>query len=135
MAQNGVRIGVAPPNGFVTKDSGRRQSYDSGMVRDTQEGKPNYNLIDRAFLKRWAALMTRGADKYGRDNWRHANSQEELDRFKDSAFRHFMQWLDDETDEDHAVAVAFNIAACEFVKTRLTTSVSAEEIAGQLRLW
>jgi dATP/dGTP diphosphohydrolase len=109
----------APSPEFVTKDSGVREEYDSGMVRDTQEGKPRYNLIDRAFLKRWAALMTRGAEKYGVENWRNANSQEELDRFQESAHRHMMQWLDGETDEDHAVAVAFNLAAAEFVKARM----------------
>jgi dATP/dGTP diphosphohydrolase len=104
---------------FVTKDSGVREEYASGMVRDTQNGKPRYNLIDRPFLKRWAELMTRGAEKYGTDNWRNASSQEELDRFQESALRHMMQWLDGETDEDHAAAVAFNLAAAEYVKGRL----------------
>lgn len=104
---------------FVTKDSGERIEYASGMRRDVQTGKPRYELIDRAFLKRWAELMARGADKYGADNWRLANSDEELARFKGSALRHLMQWLEDETDEDHAVAVAFNLAAAEYVKKRI----------------
>lgn len=103
---------------FVTKDSGIREEYASGMKRDTQNGKPDYTLIERAFLKRWAALMTRGAEKYGRENWKKANSKEELERFRSSAFRHFMQWLDGEEDEDHAVAVAFNIAAAEHLKNK-----------------
>ena len=108
-----------PREGYVTKDSGVREEYASGMVRDTQAGKPNYYLIDRAFLKRWAALMTRGADKYGVDNWRHANSEKELERFKASALRHMMQWLDGDTEEDHAAAVAFNIAAACYVEDKL----------------
>lgn len=101
---------------YVTLDSGERQNYDSGMRRDTQAGKPRYDLIDRSFLRRWAELMGRGAEKYGERNWELANSQEELNRFKASALRHMMQWLDGDETEDHAAAVAFNVAAVEFVK-------------------
>lgn len=104
---------------YVTHDSGVRQSYASGMVRDTQAGKPDYTLIDRAFLRRWADLMVRGAEKYGRDNWRHADSAVELSRFEASALRHMMQWLDGEIDEDHGAAVAFNIAAADYVRAKL----------------
>ena len=105
---------------FVTKDSGIRQEYESGMRRDTQEGKPDYTLIDPAMLRRWAELMTRGAEKYGRRNWEKACSEEELERFEASAMRHAYQWLAGEVDEDHAAAVLFNVAAAEYVKRRLT---------------
>lgn len=104
---------------FITKDSGIRQAYDSGMVRDIQDGKPRYELLDRTYLREWAELMARGAEKYGDDNWRLADSKEELARFKASALRHMFQWMDDETDEAHHVAVAFNIAAAEYVKKKL----------------
>lgn len=104
---------------FTTKDSGQRIDYPSGMHRDIQQGKPRYDLIDRDFLYRWAMLMMRGAEKYGEDNWRLANSEDELRRFKASAIRHMMQWLNGEADEDHAAAVAFNIAAAEYVAERL----------------
>lgn len=111
---------------FQTKDSGQRESYASGMVRDTSDGKPRYDLIDRSMLRRWADLMERGAVKYGDHNWKHANSPEEAERFRASAFRHFVQWLDGERDEDHAAAVFFNIAAHEFVLTRLPTSTQRD---------
>lgn len=109
---------------FITKDSGVREEYASGMRRDTQAGKPDYTLIDRAFLRRWAALMTRGAEKYGRENWRKADSEEELERFEASALRHMYQWLNGDVDEDHAAAVAFNLAAAECVKARLVQAPS-----------
>lgn len=116
----GAQFSLGPgDSGFIVKDSGKREEYPSGMRRDTQEGKPNYTLLPREFLRRWAIHLTKGAEKYGRENWRLANSQEELDRFKDSAFRHFMQWLDGDTDEDHGSAVAFNVAAAEHVKEKL----------------
>lgn len=63
--------------------------------------------------------MQRGAEKYGERNWENAKTWEELDRFEASAFRHFIQWIDGERDEDHAAAVIFNIAAAEYVKERL----------------
>lgn len=110
---------------YATKDSGKRQNYDSGMRRDVQEGKPDFYLCitDQPYsdqmLTRWAELMERGAVKYGRRNWQLADSEEELDRFKASAFRHFMQWVTGEDDEDHAAAVFFNINAAEYVKSKI----------------
>jgi hypothetical protein len=86
------------------------------MNRDTQAGKPRYDLIDLPMLKRWAALMERGAAKYGEQNWRLASSDEELTRFKASAFRHMVQWLEGDAEEDHAAAVLFNVAAAEYVR-------------------
>lgn len=110
---------VRESGAFITKDSGIREEYGSGMVRDTQSGKPRYDLIDLAFLKRWAELMGRGAEKYGERNWELADSEDELARFKQSALRHMFQWLEGDGTEDHAVAVAFNLAAAEFVKRKL----------------
>ncbi|MEO5646601.1 MAG: dATP/dGTP diphosphohydrolase domain-containing protein, partial [Candidatus Paceibacterota bacterium] len=65
-------------------------------------------------------LMTRGAVKYGRNNWQLANGEEELERFKDSALRHMYQWLEGDESEDHAAAVFFNIAGAEYVLQRMT---------------
>jgi len=111
---------------FITKDSGQRQEYASGMKRDLQLGKPQFTLIfpegqkyTESLFYRWAMLMTRGYEKYGWRNWEKANSKEELDRFKASAFRHFMQWYFDEEDEDHASAILFNINCFETIKTKL----------------
>lgn len=99
---------------YVTKDSGKRQKYDSGFQRDTQDGKPRYDLIPTELLTRLAELYARGAEKYTPDNWRKANGQEEYERFKASAWRHFVQWAEGHEDEDHASAVAFNIFCYEW---------------------
>lgn len=91
------------------------------MNRDVTEGKTLWHLVTFGpMLARWAELLTRGALKYGANNWQKANSQEELERFKESAFRHFMQWYNNDTDEDHASAVIFNINGAEYVKERLS---------------
>lgn len=104
---------------YKTKDSGERVDFPSGMRRDTDKGKPRYDLIDEPMLTRWAELMARGADKYGEDNWKLANSEEELKRFKASGFRHFIQWIRGDEDEDHAAAILYNVAAAEYVKRKL----------------
>ena len=71
-------------------------------------------------LTRWAELMTRGINKYGRTSWKKSHSQEELDKFKSSAFRHFIQWINEVEDgEDHGAAVFFNIATVEMIKKKL----------------
>jgi Domain of unknown function (DUF5664) len=118
---------VTTPSGFVTKDSGVREEYESGMRRDTQAGKPRFDLMypdyvpyDKQFLTRVAELMTRGADKYGDRNWEKADSEEELNRFRASALRHCMQWFHGEMDEDHSAAVVFNLLAYESTKWKLS---------------
>lgn len=120
-------------NNFVVKDSGNREEYPSGMKRDTNRGKPMYNLIDKTFLYRLAIHMAKGAEKYGRDNWRLANSQEELERFEESALRHMMQWLSGDVEEDHMSAIAFNIASAEFVKSKLQNSVDVDTAMEKLK--
>jgi hypothetical protein len=111
---------------YKTKDSGKRVNYNSGMVRDIQEGKPRFDLImpeyvpyNEQLLYRWAMLMERGMTKYGYRNWEKADSKEELDRFRQSAFRHFIQWFCGLEDEDHAAAIMFNINAYESLKWKL----------------
>lgn len=105
---------------FITKDSGERKTFDSGMVRDTDSGKTKWHLVaDGPLLQRWAELLTRGAVKYSEGNWMKAEGQAEYRRFKASAYRHFMQWYYDDTDEDHAAAVPFNINGAEYVKAKL----------------
>lgn len=111
---------------YETKDSGVRESFDSGMVRDTQKGKPRYDLCWKPLYKRWAELMGRGAEKYGDNNWMLAAGEAELTRFKASAERHLQQWLAGETDEDHAAAVIFNLAGAEYVREVLHQKNQAE---------
>ena len=104
---------------FITKDSGERVEFSTGMKRDVQKGKARFDLCWKPLLWRWAELMGRGADKYGENNWMKAQTEEELIRFKASAERHLQQLLRGDTDEDHAAAVVFNIAGIEYTKERI----------------
>lgn len=107
-------------NRFVIKDSGKRQEFSGGMVRDTAEDKIDYSLVlDGPMFRRWAQHLTNGAKKYAKRNWMKAEGQTEQQRFKESALRHFLQWYWNESDEDHASAVMFNINGHEYVKEKL----------------
>jgi len=109
-------------NKFTVKDSGERRQFDSGMQRDTNANKIRYDLIfDGPMLERFADHLTKGAVKYEARNWMKAEGEEELARFKESAVRHFFQWIKGENDEDHAAAVYFNINGYEYVKERLSS--------------
>lgn len=111
---------------FSTKDSGKREQYESGMQRDTNENKARFDLLipdnipyEKQFLTRCANLMMRGAVKYNDRNWEKASGEEELKRFKESAFRHFIQWISGEVDEDHSAAVVFNMMCYETTKYKM----------------
>jgi hypothetical protein len=118
-----------PDEKFVTKDSGKRETYDSGMVRDTSEGKPRYDLLipagvpeQETMLYRWAMLMYRGSVKYQARNWEKSSTPEEMARFKESAFRHFMAWFCGDQTEDHACGIFFNVAGYETTKWKVEHS-------------
>jgi hypothetical protein len=104
-----------------------RIQFNSGMVRDTNKDKPRFDLIsplglpyEKQMLTRWARLMAYGANHYASRNWEKASGQEELDRFKESALRHMFQWLfNDNSGDDHAAAVFFNITGAEMVKEKI----------------
>ena len=101
---------------FTIKDSGKREEFTGGMVRDTAVDKIDYTLIlDGPMFKRWAVHLTNGAKKYAKRNWMKAEGEAERNRFRESAVRHFVQWLDGDRDEDHAAAVIFNINGVEFI--------------------
>lgn len=102
------------------KDSGIRETYAGGMVRDTNQGKTLWHLVaDGPMLARWAQHLTGGAVKYTARNWMRAEGEDARERARESAFRHFMQWYRGDTDEDHAAAVYFNINLAEYVSARL----------------
>lgn len=105
---------------FIVKDSGERESFESGMIRDVTTGKTDFSLVlDGPMFARWAVHLTKGAVKYAKRNWMKAEGQAELDRFRESALRHFIQWYSGDDDEDHAAAALFNINGAEYVKDKL----------------
>lgn len=91
---------------FNMKDSGERQSFDTGAVRDTSTGKPRPDLISPFFMERLGMWLGKGAEKYDPWNWAKGIDQA---RCFESLTRHIMSYQQGKTDEDHLAAMACNI--------------------------
>ena len=126
----GYSLFVDGSDKIVIKDSGERMEFESGMVRQPDDDKIDYTLLfpknGVSMLIRWAKHLTNGAKKYAARNWEKANTEEELERFRQSAFRHFVSWLNGEEDEDHAAAIYFNIQGAELVGDRLKKQMAEQ---------
>jgi hypothetical protein len=107
---------------YIIKDSGERIEFSTGMQRDSCE-KIRYDLIPIWFLERFAEHLTKGAKKYKPRNWELAETEEELERFIQSAWRHFIALLRNETDEDHMSALTFNLCGIEMVREKLKCKI------------
>jgi len=88
-------------------DSGQRQEFDSGAVRDTVEGKTRADLISPFFLERLGEWLRLGAEKYAERNW---ESGIPISRCWASIWRHLLAYQQGRTDEDHLIAIACNVS-------------------------
>ena len=91
---------------MTIKDSGTRRQFDSGAVRDMQEGKGRCDLLPACAILRIARHFEAGAKKYDDRNWEKGIP---VGSFIDSAIRHLMKYLDGQVDEDHLCAAGWNI--------------------------
>lgn len=85
-----------------------KRIFESGAQRDSNQGKIRPDLISPYMLKALGKVLADGAGHYGERNWEKGMP---LDVFKESAARHYVQWMANETDEDHAAKLIFNVMA------------------------
>lgn len=85
-----------------------KRIFESGAQRDSNEGKIRPDLISPYMLKALGKVLAEGASHYGERNWEKGMP---MDIFKESASRHYVQWMNNETDEDHAAKLIFNVMA------------------------
>lgn len=90
----------------VIKDSGKRQKFKTGAVRDIQVGKGRLDLLPAYAIIEIAKHFEAGALKYNPNNWRRGMP---LSRFIDSGLRHIFKYMAGEKDENHLVAGAWNL--------------------------
>lgn len=116
---------------FQTKDSWKRAIFTTGMVRDTNEDKARFDLLlpkwvpyEEQLLTRFAMLLARWAIKYEERNWEKAETKEEYERFKESAFRHFIQRFSGDLSEDHCVWVMFNLLWAETTLYKMSNNAN-----------
>ena len=91
---------------YQIKDSGMRDSFDTGAVRDKDEGKGRFDLIPYHAEERVAQVFENGARKYKERNWEQGIPTH---RFANSARRHLGKAIDGHDDEDHLAMAAWNI--------------------------
>lgn len=143
----------------MIKDSGERTEFDTGAVRDIQEGKGRCDLMplevvadvlddyvlcmlasfqgsgDELYLrlalqafadscyKSGAETMfldasvhfEEGAKKYGEHNWQKGIP---VNRYIDSAVRHYLKWRRGDDDERHDRAFVWNLMCCIWTNRR-----------------
>jgi len=104
--------------------------FKSGALREDDTNKPRFDLItpknqayDKTLLYRWAVHMSKGARKYSERNWEQVSTKEEIQRYRDGAFRHFFQFMCGELDEDHAAALCFNISGLIHLMEKLNCDI------------
>ena len=107
------------------KDSGYREEFSTGSKRDTNDGKPRYDLLSPIALKRVAMHTANGAKKYGERNWEKGQP---LNRFIESLERHLQCLKVGLEDEDHASAVAWNIMSFIHIKTLIDNDLLPKEL-------
>ena len=114
--------------GFSIKDSGERQEFSTGSVRDTREGKGRFDLISPIGLERLARHYENGAKKYGDRNWEKGQP---VSRFMDSALRHLNRFRLGCRDEDHLIAAVWNLLAIVHVEHQVARGL----LPGDLLDW
>lgn len=90
----------------MIKDSGNRRQFDTGAVRDMQEGKGRMDLLPWAAVMEVSKHCEAGAKKYGEQN---VDKGIPLHSLCDSAARHLAKFMDGWTDEPHLLAAAWNL--------------------------
>lgn len=115
-----------PPD-FVTKDSGAKAHHSDGVVRDTDAGKPRFDLMfpkgvpfDDQLMTRVAELYERGGQIYGMRNWEKSDAPETLEHHEAALMRHVVRFLTGVEDgEDHAAAVVWNVNAVDLCRRNI----------------
>lgn len=107
------------------KDSGQRQSFNTGAVRDTRIGKGRFDLLPPKALRRLARHYENGAIKYGDSNWLKGIP---LSRMFDSGLRHAFAVLEGKTDEDHLTACVWNFIGIIELQERIEQGLLPKEL-------
>lgn len=107
------------------KDSGVRESFETGSRRDSRSGKGRFDLLPTRALRRLARHFEAGASKYGDRNWEKGQP---ISRYLDSAMRHMCNHLEGQRDEDHLIAAAWNIMCAADTECRIDSGLLPKEL-------
>jgi hypothetical protein len=96
---------ITPVDTDQMHDSGERQEFTTGAVRDTAGDKPRPDLFSPFALERVGRWLGIGAKKYAERNWEKGMP---VSRVIASLMRHLLAYMMGKKDEDHMAAVATN---------------------------
>lgn len=84
-----------------------KRIFETGSVRDADDNKPLVNHIDSYTRLRVGYLLRKGANNYGKNNWRKGQPDETA---LESLHRHLALYEEGLLpEEDHLSAMIFNI--------------------------
>jgi hypothetical protein len=88
---------------------------------------PKFELLEKEFLVRMAEVMTRGEEKYGKDNWKRFNESQVAD-IPRHAFMHVISYMDGDKSEDHLAHAACNLMMRMYFESHITEEKHLHEL-------
>jgi len=82
------------------------RTFESGSKRDADETKPLVNHFDAYCRLRYGYLLRKGANHYGKNNWKLGQPDEAA---IESLNRHLALYEVGDRNEDHLSAIIFNV--------------------------
>lgn len=107
------------------KDSGQREDFGTGSVRDLGTGKGAYELLQEFGVHAAAMQLERGMQKYGSRNWEKGQP---VSRYIQSARRHLAFYMMGLRDEPHMSAAVWNVLCAIDTIARIETGMLPREL-------
>lgn len=101
---------------------------EESIKNDRKDGKLMWELLPLPTLEKVVEVYTRGAEKYGPNNWQHL--PDGYSRYKAAMLRHLVEYekgneFDPETGCHHLAQVAWNAIAMLHIQTEVHKSGTA----------
>ncbi len=117
---------------YTIKDSGKRQEFETGAVRDVRVGKGRFDLLPWKTIWALARHYEKGATKYSERNWEQGIP---LSRFFDSAIRHAIEAFLGMRDENHLIAAIWNLVGWYETKLRIDAGILPKILDDIPNIW
>jgi hypothetical protein len=109
----------------MLKDSGQREQFCTGSVRDTQAGKGRFDLVPMFVVWLISCLYEEGAIKYLARNWEKGQP---LGQYLKSANNHIAKLMCGMRDEPHALQAIWNLMGYVYTSVMIKTGVLPKEL-------
>lgn len=120
-----IANGQSKPVVIGMTDSGKRETFSTGAVRDSAEGKPRPDLFSPFAMERIGAWLELGSRKYEPRNWEKGM---EFSRVASSLHRHLMKFMQHDQTEDHLAAICVNASFLMHYEAMIRRGVLPESL-------